>query len=156
MDEDEGGIVSAAEWTALLVVGGLFAFGLVVELVREDPSARSFDYAALDAMFAERAPNPSETETKNNNGSSVDSHSHNVDFTEHDSPQPTAFLDMNDAEIEELVELPGVGPVLAERIVARRDAIGGFTKPEDLLDVPGVGRKTFDKIRPYLYISTIK
>ena len=48
-------------------------------------------------------------------------------------------VDINRSSASELERLPGVGPVLAERIVAYRDDYGHFTQIEDLLDVPGIG-----------------
>lgn len=48
-------------------------------------------------------------------------------------------LHLNQATAAELQELPGVGPVLAERIVSFREAHGPFRTIEDLLDVPGIG-----------------
>ncbi len=57
-------------------------------------------------------------------------------------------LDLNTADAEALQALPGVGPTLAERIVADRDAHGPFRTPEDLLRVPGIGPKRWERIRP--------
>ncbi|MDK1010047.1 MAG: ComEA family DNA-binding protein [Actinomycetota bacterium] len=48
-------------------------------------------------------------------------------------------IDLNTASASELESLPGVGPVLAERIVAYRTDRGPFRTVEDLLDVPGIG-----------------
>lgn len=54
--------------------------------------------------------------------------------------QPEAVgVDINRSSASELERLPGVGPVLAERIVTYRDDYGHFTQIEDLLDVPGIG-----------------
>jgi competence protein ComEA len=43
--------------------------------------------------------------------------------------------------------LPGVGPVLAERIIAHREEHGPFTAVEDLLDVPGIGEGKLEALR---------
>lgn len=51
----------------------------------------------------------------------------------------TAGVDLNVADATVMQQLPGVGPVLAERIVAFRDTHGPFEAVEDLLDVPGIG-----------------
>ena len=64
-----------------------------------------------------------------------------------------ARLDINRASVEQLGALPGIGPTLAQRIVAHRQQHGPFRSVEDLLRVPGVGPKTYEKIRPYVTIS---
>jgi competence protein ComEA len=56
------------------------------------------------------------------------------------SQQPDVIgTDINRASASQLEGLPGVGPVLAERIVEYRDKNGPFTEIEDLLDVSGIG-----------------
>jgi competence protein ComEA len=56
-------------------------------------------------------------------------------------------IDLNGATVAELEELPGVGPVLAERIAAYRDEHGPFAAVEDLLDVPGIGEGKLAMLR---------
>jgi competence protein ComEA len=56
-------------------------------------------------------------------------------------------LRLNAASEAELETLPGVGPVLAARIVAQRERTGGFAAAEDLLAVDGIGDKTFAQLR---------
>ena len=50
----------------------------------------------------------------------------------------------------ELITLPGIGPALADRIVAYRDEFGTFKTLDDLRNVKGIGDKSLEKIRPYL------
>lgn len=59
----------------------------------------------------------------------------------------TGGIDLNTASPAELEALPGVGPVLAERIVLFREEHGQFVTPEDLLDVPGIGEAKLSQIR---------
>ncbi len=54
---------------------------------------------------------------------------------------------LNAATAEELEGLPGVGPVLAERIVAHRQDVGPYQKVEELLEVPGIGEAKLSSIR---------
>lgn len=53
---------------------------------------------------------------------------------------------LNAGSAEELDALPGVGEVIAQRIMEVRQAINGYRIPEDLLLVKGIGEKTLDKI----------
>ncbi len=59
---------------------------------------------------------------------------------------------LNTATAKELQQLPGVGEVLSARIVAYREATGGFRSIEDLLDIEGIGEKRLEEWRPYLTI----
>ena len=59
-------------------------------------------------------------------------------------------IDVNRAHASELERLPGVGRILAGRIVAERDARGRFTGAQDLLRVSGIGPKTLETIEPYI------
>lgn len=59
-------------------------------------------------------------------------------------------ISINDAAISELVNLPGIGPSIAQRIVEYRDMNGKFKKLEDVKKVKGVGDKLFQKILPYI------
>lgn len=59
-------------------------------------------------------------------------------------------IDLNTAEAWELEALPGIGKVLAERIVARRETCGPFETREDILAVEGIGETVFTEIQPYI------
>lgn len=61
-------------------------------------------------------------------------------------------LDLNAATAEELETLPGVGAILAERIVSYREAVGGFQTLEELQQVNGIGSGIYSQIAPYLFI----
>lgn len=60
----------------------------------------------------------------------------------------TARVDLNRADPAALEALPGIGPVLARRIVEHRERIGPFTSPDDLLAVPGIGPGLLSRLAP--------
>ena len=69
-----------------------------------------------------------------------------------DSDQP---VDINRASLAKLTGLPGIGPVLAERIVRYRLKYGPFRSLDQLLEVPGIGAKLLEKLRPRLQICSL-
>lgn len=70
------------------------------------------------------------------------------------SVQPdSGLVDLNRATAVELRSLPGIGPVLAGRIVAHREAHGPFRRTEELLAVRGVGPRLYDRVRDRLRVS---
>ncbi len=64
-------------------------------------------------------------------------------------------VDLNSASKAELANLPRVGEKLAERIVERREELGGFRSVDDLLGVKGIGEKTLDKMRPFCVVAPL-
>lgn len=69
-------------------------------------------------------------------------------------PARTLFpINVNTATARELEELPGIGPVLAEAIIATRRESGPFARAEDLKTVPGIGEKTYARIAPLVKVE---
>jgi competence protein ComEA len=66
---------------------------------------------------------------------------------------PTHRIDLNRATRAELMQVPGVGPQLADRIVAERDARGRFARVDDLSGVHGIGDATVNRIRPWVIVE---
>lgn len=62
-------------------------------------------------------------------------------------------INLNKATKQELMNLPGIGEKTAESIIALRNKLNGFKKPEDLLKVKGIGSKKLDNIKKYIYID---
>lgn len=73
--------------------------------------------------------------------------------TKASSPGTEALLDLNTASQSELEALPGVGPVLAERIVAYRAEQGPFSSIEELEEVEGISTRTIEALRPLVTIG---
>jgi competence protein ComEA len=61
-------------------------------------------------------------------------------------------IDINAATAEELESLPGIGPAIAERIIAERERIGGFVSVDDLARVEGISERMVDELRPLITI----
>ena len=62
-------------------------------------------------------------------------------------------ISINDADKESLMALPGIGEVLAQRILDYRDENGAFSAPEALLNVEGIGKKRLEEILDLITIG---
>jgi competence protein ComEA len=72
---------------------------------------------------------------------------------ERPAPDPELLLDVNRAARAELMQVPGVGPALADRLLAYRKVHGPFQNLEDLRRVPGVGPATWRRLRDHLCVE---
>jgi competence protein ComEA len=66
---------------------------------------------------------------------------------------PEQPVNLNTATLTELLQLPRVGPRTAERILAFRQDHGPFQRPEELMNVKGIGEKAFLRLRPHILVD---
>jgi len=64
-----------------------------------------------------------------------------------------ATINLNTATLDQLETLPGIGRKTAERILEQRQKSGGFKKIEELMNVKGIGEKSFLKIKPMVFVA---
>jgi competence protein ComEA len=72
------------------------------------------------------------------------------------APAEAVVINLNSATAAELEKLPGVGPATAARIVEYRQKNGAFKKIEDLMNVRGIGEKTFLNLKPLITVAPPK
>jgi len=68
-------------------------------------------------------------------------------------PPPPKPIDLNSATLDQLHSLPGVGPVIAQRIMDYRKKSGPFLRVDDLLAVQGISAARMEKIRPFVMVK---
>jgi competence ComEA-like helix-hairpin-helix protein len=66
---------------------------------------------------------------------------------------PSGVVNINTADASQLSLLPRVGKTVAERIIAYRTEHGPFKKAADLMQVKGMGAKTFELVSPYVSVD---
>ena len=69
------------------------------------------------------------------------------------APTPESPLNINTATQAQFEALPGLGAKVAERIIEYRQKNGNFKKVEDLMNVKGIGEKSFLKLKPLLVVQ---
>ena len=126
---------------AVTVLVNLLVSGVVVLALRwPDPQP-----IRLVTVIPETALPP--TTAVSQDDASQAGHADRAALTGADVPEAESLLDINTASAGELEALPGIGPVLAARVVEYREANGAFSTIEELMNVPGIGEKTLDGLR---------
>jgi len=79
---------------------------------------------------------------------------HPIAMAQQSSAQSTTVekVNLNTATAEQLQAIPGIGPAMAKRVLEYRTKVGKFTKIEDILNVKGIGEKTFQKMKDRLTV----
>ena len=68
-------------------------------------------------------------------------------------PNGDGKIDINTATLQQLQMLPGIGEVIAQRIVDHREENGLFINIEDIMNVSGIGEKKFEQIKEYIKVG---
>ncbi|MBQ2614154.1 MAG: helix-hairpin-helix domain-containing protein [Clostridia bacterium] len=74
-------------------------------------------------------------------------------FSEQSEPKEEVKINLNTATKEELMTLSGVGEKIAERILEKRETLGGFHSVEQITEIQGIGEKLFEQIQPHITIE---
>ncbi len=153
---------TSTERVVLLVLVGAFVAGLGITFFRREPvPAPRFDYSASDAEFARRSAAPrgaagARAPGSQGPGAMADSTGPSgVSKTRGAARKagPMVPIDVNSAGERELMALPGIGEVIAGRIVRYRAEHGAYRELRDLLKVKGIGKKKLEHIAPYCFVE---
>jgi competence protein ComEA len=130
-----------AELRAVLLLALALVVGTAVRLLRVPAAAEApatpASYATLDSLFAAR--------------SRTTIHTPGTPTGRQRKRSPAArSVDINRATLDELLTLPGIGPVNARRILDYRAAHGPFRSVEALAEVRGIGPRTLQRLRPFV------
>lgn len=73
--------------------------------------------------------------------------------TNHKAKKNSSIININQASMEQLVLLPGIGPATARKIILYRKKHGSFKRIDDLINIKGIGSKKLAQLKPYLRIG---
>jgi comEA protein len=149
-----------------LILISLLLFTLAAGLIIKSAgwkNVRTFDYSSTDAEFEQHVNsafskielNEEQKEKlnllKQYSDSLLDEKEKNT--TLKNGEIPSKKINLNRALIGDLLMLPGIGEVTAERIIEYREKRGEFKTAEDLMNVKGIGVKKFEKIRNLITVD---
>lgn len=152
------------EFVVILFLAGSFLIGFVyTEFIKNDEGNNDihFDYSEQDSLFEFYSNNDYSSLTEEQ----INANSQELKKQVLELPDSFAYtkkdieslkeksIDINKADIQELVKLPGIGEKTAEKIIELRKEMGNFKKLEDLMEVKGIGEVKFNKIKKFLYIK---
>ncbi len=63
-------------------------------------------------------------------------------------------VNLNEATVQDLVKIKGIGQKYAERIVEYREGNGKFEKVEDIMRIKGIGKKKFESMKDLIFVET--
>lgn len=128
--------LTSTERKIILFLAGTLIVGAGIRLYQETfPSVPEFDYRASDSTFAALSARTSE------------------ESTAEDDTGGASIININNASKQELMSLPGIGAVTAERILTYRDTAGRFGSIDQLRNIKGISAKKLERLRPLLTVQ---
>ncbi|MBI4536038.1 MAG: helix-hairpin-helix domain-containing protein [Ignavibacteriae bacterium] len=143
------------ETRVILFLTATFLVGLGLRWYQSDArnsgsTEQKFDYSESDREFLERSKKLEALNRQASNQSARNADTRRE--TQKPTPQPRS-ININTASKIELMKLPGVGEAYAERIILYREDHGPFQNIEALVEVQGIGKKTLEKLRPFIRVE---
>ena len=146
-----------------LAVGFLIGFVIKIYNDNSKPEYKAYDYTEEDSLFNHynnRAEKTLNDEKNRKEDKLVDSKEEVLDFSstgfekKKTLPLPEEnSINLNEADLETLIRLPGIGEKTAQKIIDLRNKKSEFENLEELMEVKGIGEVKFNKIKKFLYIK---
>jgi competence ComEA-like helix-hairpin-helix protein len=142
--------------TAFAAIAFVIVFLFIIGVIKENSAVDTLPVIGT-VYYGEDYENgitakAAQSETAKNDSSSADSGKTNAGSTKTELTSEKALqVNINTADKETLMELPGVGEVTADRIIEYREKTP-FLSPEDLFNIKGIGEVKLEKILPFITV----
>jgi len=135
----------------------IFFGGFLIRLLNADKLEFSnYDYSLSDSLFLS---SPDENDQSMYSDNNIDNQKKELEvntavYKKNKSSLPSEkSIDLNTATLAELMELPGIGQITAEKIISLRNEKGGFETIDEIKEVKGIENKKFERIKKYIFIE---
>jgi len=130
--------LTTTERRVILFLATTLLLGTALRLYRSTASgSREYDYRTNDSTFAALSSAPASDSLPR----------------QEQLPKQPGNIALNSATTEELESLPGIGTVIAGRIIQRRNEVGRFKSVEELLKIKGITKKRLEHIKNFITID---
>ncbi|MCL5267509.1 MAG: helix-hairpin-helix domain-containing protein [Bacteroidetes bacterium] len=128
------------------------SFGLILggtaKILQLDKSTEKFDFSRSDSFFVAAS-----SRIDSVIAAEEDTAGKSLHFGKMKGASVTSPVDLNSASLSDLVTIPGIGNVTAQRILDYRSANGKFGSVQELRNVKGIGAKKLEQMKPYVRVE---
>lgn len=142
--QEKFGLTKSEAGIILFLAFGL-VFGGVAKLLDLGKSTEKYDFSASDSFFAAAS-----SKIDSAIAAEEDTSRGVASASSKNQALPASPVDLNKAGLGDLITVPGIGKVTAQRIIDYRTANGRFVSVDDLLKVKGIGPKKLERIKQYV------
>lgn len=143
--------LTQSEKRVLIIILAVILTAAGIQLINPSSSnLKTVDYAESDSVFSRLShvrPQKHQLYQVQFNGQPTNS-SGKIHTTQQN--KKNLLVNINIATEKEFIQLPRIGPSIAQRILKFRETHGSFKSNKDLQKIKGIGPKTFERIKPYL------
>ena len=145
--------LTPSEQRIIIIISAILVLAGAIQLFRPYKKKEFlFDYTASDSTFSRLSHQPLNSDQLNSNKNEQSSFIEPVSISKNPfhATNKRIFVNINTANETDLKKLPRIGPAIAKRILEYRKVHGPFKSNNDLQKVKGIGRNTFEKLKPFL------
>ncbi|HHE54330.1 MAG TPA: helix-hairpin-helix domain-containing protein [Caldithrix abyssi] len=146
-------VLTKSERRALLLVAFILAISAAIQWSGPGTHApKVFDYTLQDSLFKVLSADTLQPVAKTSLIQETKTTKKSKKKSKSEILAPHS-VDINHADAKTLIKLPRIGPKTAQAIIDYRTEHGPFNSIEELDNVKGIGPKTIEKLRPYIYLT---